>query len=88
MIENGYYVSVTPDVVYEEEIQCLVKRYPINKLMIETDGPWPFEGPFLGQKTHPNMMVHSIGRISQIKNFTQEEAAKIILEITQSFYQI
>src|SRR5262249_667208 len=34
MIENGYYVSVTPDVVYEEEIQRLVKRYPINKLMI------------------------------------------------------
>jgi TatD DNase family protein len=42
MKENGYFISVTPDVVYDEEIQLLVQRYPLEQMMIETDGPWPF----------------------------------------------
>ena len=27
--------------------------------MVETDGPWPFEGPFRGEETHPHM-IHAV----------------------------
>ena len=60
MIENGYFISVTPDVCYEKEIRDLVSIYPLEKMMVETDGPWPFEGPFQGQITHPSMIHQSI----------------------------
>ena len=49
MADNGWFVSVTPDVAYEAEIQELAARYPIGQLMAETDGPWPFEGKFAGR---------------------------------------
>jgi TatD DNase family protein len=49
MIRNGYHISITPDVVYEPEIQQLVSVYPQELMMVETDGPWPFEGPFAGK---------------------------------------
>ena len=45
MIRNGYFISITPDVLYEDEIQELVRVYPLEQMMVETDGPWPFEGP-------------------------------------------
>jgi TatD DNase family protein len=88
MIENGYHISITPDVVYEEEIQQLVQTYPLEQMMIETDGPWPFEGPFSGKMTHPNMMTESIGMIAKIKHLTQSEVSEKLLQNARAFYRI
>ena len=44
--------------------------YPLEQMMVETDGPWPFEGPFTGKMTHPHMMWHSISMIAEIKRST------------------
>lgn len=88
MINHGYYISITPDVLYEEEIQQLVDIYPLEQMMVETDGPWPFKGPFLGKITHPNMVMESICVIAKIKNLPKEKVAKIILQNTKEFYQI
>ncbi|MED1470414.1 TatD family hydrolase [Bacillus salipaludis] len=88
MIENGYFISVTPDVVYEEEIQQLVSIYPLEHLMVETDGPWPFEGPFAGRMTHPNMMEESIRVIAEIKGLSVGKVSEKLRENTVSFYQI
>jgi TatD DNase family protein len=88
MIENGYHISITPDVLYEQEIQQLVQMYPIEQLMVETDGPWPFEGPFEGKMTHPNMMMESIRMIGRLKHLSPTLAAERILQNTKKFYQI
>jgi TatD DNase family protein len=86
MAENGYYISITPDVLYEEEIQQLVQVYPLEQMMVETDGPWPFKGPFKGKRTHPNMVAQSIRKIAEIKELTVEEAADQLLLNTKLFY--
>ncbi|WNR42156.1 TatD family hydrolase [Paenibacillus roseipurpureus] len=86
MIEAGYYISITPDVQYEEEIQTLVRMYPLEQLMVETDGPWPFEGPFLGRATHPIMIHAVIEQIARIKGIPLEETAAVILANTKRFY--
>lgn len=69
MMRNGYYVSVTPDCMYEPEIQRLIEQYPIERLLVETDGPWPFSGPFDNRMTHPNMMHYSIDKIASVKKW-------------------
>ncbi|WP_413300241.1 TatD family hydrolase [Bacillus sp. 1P10SD] len=88
MMRNGYFLSVTPDVVYKEEIQDIVVKVPIERLMVETDGPWRFKGPFLGKMTHPNMMQHSISKIASIKNGKPNEVGHILLQNTRDFYSI
>jgi TatD DNase family protein len=88
MCENGYLISITPDVLYEQEIQQLVQMYPIERLMVETDGPWPFEGPFEGKMTHPNMMIESIRMIGKLKHLSAAIVAERILQNTKEFYQI
>ncbi|WP_391115863.1 TatD family hydrolase [Psychrobacillus sp. L3] len=88
MAENGYYISVTPDVLYEEEIQQLVQSYPLQQIMVETDGPWPFEGPFTGKMTHPSMMKESIKTIAEIKKLPIDEIYHHVLYNTKSFFFI
>ncbi|MGG2081584.1 TatD family hydrolase [Lysinibacillus pakistanensis] len=88
MIQNGYFISVTPDCTYEEEIQQLIMRYPIELIMVETDGPWPFEASFENKRTSPWMMNHSIAVIASIKGISMQEAAKSITQNTKSFYNL
>ncbi|KIL39918.1 DNAase [Gordoniibacillus kamchatkensis] len=86
MIERGCFISVTPDAVYEEEIQQLIGRYPLELMMAETDGPWPFEGPFAGQETRPHMIRATIETIAARKRMPAEEAARILYNNTVRFY--
>lgn len=88
MIEVGYSISITPDVLYEEEIRTLIRNYPLELIMVETDGPWPFEGPFSGEETHPRMIHAVIEQIAGLKGLSLEETASTLLTNTRSFYQL
>jgi TatD DNase family protein len=88
MAQSGYYVSFTPDIVYEAEIRALAEMYPLDQMMVETDGPWPFEGPFQGRQTHPRMISSVVGEIAGIKGISERAAAETILQNTKRFYQI
>lgn len=88
MIHNGYFISITPDCVYEAEIQALIKRYPLNLMMVETDGPWPFDGPFEKARTSPYMMSQTIDVIASLKGITVQEAAQTVTRNTEIFYEI
>ncbi|WP_246096151.1 TatD family hydrolase [Paenibacillus sinopodophylli] len=86
MADSGYMVSITPDVAYEEEIRQLVAQYPIEQLMVETDGPWPFEGPYEGRQTKPAMAADAAGHIASIKQKSAEQTAQLLLANTRRFY--
>lgn len=88
MIGSSYFISITPDVLYEKEIQQLVLQYPLEQIMIETDGPWPFKGPFRGQTTHPKMMVESIKKIAELKQLAIHHVTEIVYENTKKFYRL
>lgn len=86
MIENGYFISLTPEIVYEEYIHPLILQYPLEQMMLETDGPWPFEGPFSGTMTHPNMMKESIHQLAKMKHLSVTEVWERIYANTNDFY--
>lgn len=88
MKRNGYFISVTPDVLYEGEIQQLVREYPLSKMMVETDGPWNFEGIFKNKMTHPKMIHHSIRKIVELKKLSIDDVYQSLYRNTSGFYGI
>lgn|SRR5690625_4144513 len=88
MIDNGYFISVTPDLLYKKRTHDLVKLYPLSKLMVETDGPWPFDGPFKGKMTHPAMIHFVIQEIATIKKLDISTVYEKIYQNTKEFYSI
>ncbi|XDZ00770.1 TatD family hydrolase [Bacillus manliponensis] len=83
MIKNDYFLSVTPDILQKEKIRDIVSFYPLTNMMVETDGPWPFQE---GVMTHPSMIYDVLANISDIKAISVEEVATVIYENTYSFY--
>ncbi|MDQ6420800.1 TatD family hydrolase [Paenibacillus sp. LHD-117] len=88
MAEAGYSISVTPDIAYEHEIVEVVKRYPLRLIMAETDGPWPFDGPYKGQPTVPAMARESAIGIASVKGLDVSETAETLLRQTRTFYNL
>ncbi|MBM7586377.1 TatD DNase family protein [Bacillus pakistanensis] len=87
MQANGYYISVTPDLLYEKEIQKLVNSYPLSQMMVETDGPWRFEGPFTGKMTHPVFIHKVVEKISTIKRTPLREVYEQLYINTENFFK-
>jgi TatD DNase family protein len=88
MIRSGYRISITPDVLYEPEIEQLAAVYPLELMMTETDGPWPFEGTFAGQATHPRMIISAIRKIAMLKQTHEQVAARVLHRNAASFYRL
>ncbi|WP_019913036.1 TatD family hydrolase [Paenibacillus sp. HW567] len=88
MIQRGYYISFTPDILYEPEIQELARRYPPELVMAETDGPWPFEGPFTGHPTHPGMVHDVAAAWGGLHGYSIAEAEAHLTANTVRFYQL
>lgn len=88
MLTNGYFISVTPDIVYKSKIQGIAKQYPLEQLMVETDGPWPFSGPFENKRTHPKMMHASVKVIANVKQIDETAVYQQLYENTRSFFEL
>ncbi len=87
IVANGYKLSVTPDCVYEPEIQRMIQQVPLTALMVETDGPWPFHGPFQDVMTHPKMIHASVAKIAELKQLSVAVVYDQLLKNTKGFYQ-
>jgi len=83
MMRNGYYISITPDILYKEKIRKIVSYYPLEYMMVETDGPWEFQEDVM---TYPRMIRAVLKEISVIKNISVDKVAKTIYENTIQFY--
>jgi TatD DNase family protein len=88
MARAGYLISVTPDIAYEAEIKDVVARYPLELMMAETDGPWPFEGPYAERRTEPEMARESVLGIASVKGIHPSEAARQLFLQTRRFYRL
>lgn len=83
---RGCFISLTPDVLYEPEIRELAATYPLSLLMAETDGPWPFEGPFAGMETQPAMALAVAREIAALRGLALEAVEQALDRNTAAFY--
>jgi TatD DNase family protein len=86
LIGNGYYISVTPEIRYDEETRRLASTYPIDLLLVETDGPWPFEGPYQNRRTVPGMVFDVIREIAELRKMKEADVQARLLANVRRCY--
>jgi TatD DNase family protein len=75
IIDAGYFISLTPEVSYRERDQELARMLPIDRMLVETDGPWPFGGQFAGRLTEPAFIKETVAAIAHLRCATFNDIA-------------
>jgi TatD DNase family protein len=73
IVEAGYLVSVTPEVVYRERDRELVEAVPLESLLVESDAPWPYKGEFDSMPSGPWLCARVAEEVAKIKRLPIEE---------------
>jgi TatD DNase family protein len=73
IVDAGYYVSVTPEVVYRDRDRELVARVPLDALLVESDGPWLYGGEFEGLPPGPWFASRVAEEIAKLKRLPAED---------------
>jgi TatD DNase family protein len=75
VLEAGFFVSLTPDVVWRERDRELARFAPLEQIVVETDGPYAHQRVFPGRQTEPWMVSEAIAAIAAIKRLDREKVA-------------
>ncbi|TFG91384.1 MAG: TatD family deoxyribonuclease [Syntrophobacterales bacterium] len=78
-IDMGFYISIPGTITYRksEELREIVKKLPIDRLLVETDCPFLSPEPKRGKRNEPAYVAHTARRIAQIKNLPFEEVERM-----------
>lgn len=88
ILDAGYLISLTPEVAYRDRDQRLAKMVPLARLLLETDGPWPHEGPFMGRQTEPAMIVETVDAVAKVLNIRRELVGAVTATNTRMLFRI
>ncbi len=79
IVDAGYFVSVTPDVVYRERDRALVENVPLTSLLVESDAPWAYRGEFEGLPSGPWLVGRVAEEVAKIKQLPVDD---VMCELT------
>ena len=77
-IDLGFFISISGVVTFDKsgKIRDVVERVPLSSLLLETDAPYLTPVPHRGKRNEPSFMVHTAGKVAEIKKISREEVAR------------
>lgn len=73
----GFYISI-PGVVTFPKAQVMreaVRQVPLDRLLLETDGPFLAPAPWRGKRNEPALMLHTAIKVAELKGVSLAELA-------------
>ena len=76
LIDLDCYISVSGIITFKDssELADTVSSIPIENLLVETDSPYLAPVPYRGKPNEPSYIVHTVEKLSQIKNVSKKSA--------------
>lgn len=76
-LDMGFYLSIPGVVTYPKaiELQEVVKKAPLESLLLETDAPFLAPMPFRGRVNEPAYVVNTARKIAELRNEDFEDVA-------------
>ena len=87
-LELGAFFGVGGMVTFKkaENIRELVRRMPLDRILLETDAPYLAPVPHRGKPNHPALLPCTASAFALLRGLTEEEAAEKTLENALRFF--
>lgn len=86
-IDLGFYISISGIVTFRNasELREVVKKLPLDRILVETDSPWLAPIPYRGKKNEPQYVVEVAQQIASLKSLPVDKVAEVT---TANFFQL
>ena len=87
LIDINCYISVSGIITFKNstELTETITSIPMEKLLVETDSPYLAPEPFRGKSNEPSYIIHTVEKLSKIKNISKDEVMK---NTSDNFFKI
>lgn len=89
-IDLGFYISVPGVVTFEKSkvLQEVVKKAPLDSILLETDCPYLAPVPHRGKRNEPAFIVHTAKKVAEIRSLDWEEVADRAARNTRKLFRM
>jgi len=84
----GLLISFTGLITFSKQWDDLIRKIPLDKIMIETDTPYMTPEPYRGQRNEPVLVQYVAQRIADIKSIKIEKVAEVTSRTAREFFRI
>lgn len=86
-LDLNFYISLSGIITFKnaEELREVVKKVPLNRLLIETDSPFLAPVPYRGKPNQPAYVKYVAEAVAALKNVPYEEVAGVT---TQNYFDL
>ncbi len=78
-IDMGFYISIPGTITFKnaEAFREIVRKIPLESLLVETDAPFLTPEPFRGKRNEPGYVRYTAERLAEIKRVSFEKVAEV-----------
>ncbi len=89
-LDIGFYISIPGTVTYNnaDKQREVVRKCPLNRLMVETDAPYLTPVPYRGKRNEPSYVVLTARKMAEIRGMPLEELAEHLTNNTVSLFKL
>jgi len=89
-LDQGFYISIPGTITFKNatSLQEVVKKIPLERIIVETDAPFLAPLPFRGKRNEPSYVKYTAEKVGELKNKSFEEVAHQTSENTKHLFKI
>ena len=86
----GLHISIPGIVTFKNAaaLQEVVRRIPMERIILETDGPFLAPVPFRGKRNEPAYLVYTAAKVAELKEMPLEEVARLATKNTVALFRL
>lgn len=88
ILELGFYIGVNGPITFKnaKDAKDIAIHVPIEKLLIETDGPYLSPEPYRGRRNQPANVKYILKTLAQLKNMSEADVDTITTQNAKTLF--
>ncbi|PJE64755.1 MAG: hydrolase TatD [Candidatus Ryanbacteria bacterium CG10_big_fil_rev_8_21_14_0_10_43_42] len=85
-LDLNFHLSFTGVLTFTHDYDEVVKKTPLERIMVETDAPYVSPVPYRGKRNEPLYVEHTARRIAEIKELPEEDVFIQLVRNTRTVF--
>jgi TatD DNase family protein len=90
VLDAGLYISIPGIVTFKNaaDMQQVVRQIPLDRMLLETDGPFLAPVPYRGKRNLPEYLLYTAAAVAELKGIPPEEVARQTTANTRALFAL